>query len=131
MQPPRLSRILPKSDTPQWFQDLLTPLNQFLGDTVQALAGNLTRRDNFLSTTKTSAFTSAASGNTSVKVMHGLPNNPTAAYVFQIAPVSASVYGTWTSAWSFVWRLTANNTVEFLFQGLPASTQFTATFGFE
>lgn len=128
--PPTISR-LPldgvSTEVPQWFQDLLTPLNQFIGATTNALSGQLTLGDNVRAGVRASlAFRTSADALTNgfkLSLANPLPVRPTALLI----EVDVKSGDPLTGVWSHTFRLNQNNSISLTFQGLPNSTDMLAT----
>lgn len=91
-----------KGDVPGWMDPLLDTLNQFIENITQALSGNLTFEDNFLSKVITQEFTHATELIVSPKL-----EGRTGLRAYGVMPMSTSG----EELASITWRLLENGNV--------------------
>lgn len=118
----RADTLAGAEDMPSWALAAFTAINQTLAEICNALAGRLTRGDNFLGGEKVGLlFTSPGSGVATQKVKHGMDSTPKHFTVTKLELTSGSAL---TAAYSVTWAPVSDGLLEVSFQGLPASSEY-------
>lgn len=127
---PSLTRVpvdILSGDVPQWFQEILTPLNQFLSNTTNALQKGLTLGDNIQASVLPQTFTTTldANNNYTITISNPLGRAPSLLTVSMLAVKGAAGANVQKTAWSHTATMNSQNKIAITFQGLQNAVTYT------